>query len=484
MSDMNLSLEDMMNAVDADMCMQSFSHFVKEMWETIEDCDFVMGWHIQVMCDEAQIMIDNLLEGNPKIHDSLTNVPPGTSKSTVYSVMLPAYVLARDPTQKIGCISYSKELSYGLSQKCRRVIESDKYMKLFPHVKLRDDQNLKSHFATVQGGERYATSVGATITGKHFSVLVLDDPLSASMATSLVELNKANEWVSTTLSTRKTDKEKTIVFTVMQRLAVDDTTGYLINKNKGNLFHICLPAELDENVTPVKLRDKYIDGLLDPKRMNRKVLKEMELDLGTWAYIGQFQQRPFAKGGTMFETENIEVVQAIKKDDVVDIFRSWDLAGTLPTRKQPDPDFTVGLKMAKMKDNSFIILDVIRGRWSADKRNKIIHQAATMDGKRAKILIEQEGGSGGKEQADGLIRSLAGFHAIKEKPVGNKETRAGVLSAQINISNVKMVKAKWNKELLDEFQSFPLGKHDDIVDACSSAFAKLNKTAKARIRQL
>ena len=35
------------------------------------------------------------------------------------------------------------------------------------------------------------------------------------------------------------------------------------------------------------------------------------------------------------------------------------------------------------------------------------------------------------------------------------------------------MRAFWNRDFLDEFELFPSGAHDDIVDAASGAFSKL-----------
>ena len=482
---MNLSLEDMMNAVDADMCLDSLEHFVKEFWSVLEDIELKWNWHMSVICEEVQFVLERALNGLPTMYDPLIiNVPPGSSKSTICSIMAPAWMWAKKPSSRSGCVSYAKDVSLDFSTKTRTIIESDRYKTLFPNVELKDDQNQKTNFATTKNGVRYATSIGGSATGKHWDAIFCDDPINPKQAGSSVVTQEANEFFGGTLSTRKRDKAVTPTIVIMQRLSVDDPTNHLVEKGFPKLRHICLPAELTDEVKPASLKNRYIDGLLDVKRMSRATLQEMKLAMGDRNYAGQMLQVPVAVGGNMFKTDQIEIVQAVKKDDIVSVWRAWDLAGAIPTRKSPDPDYTCGLKMGKMKDGSFIILDLVRGRWSAERRNNIILQTATMDGKRVKVKVEQEGGSGGLEQAQNLVRLLAGFSAIKEKPTGSKTQRADIFAAQVNIGNVKMVKAKWNKDLLDEMSSFPLARHDDITDACSSAFSSLNVQGKPQVRSL
>jgi predicted phage terminase large subunit-like protein len=40
---------------------------------------------------------------------------------------------------------------------------------------------------------------------------------------------------------------------------------------------------------------------------------------------------------------------------------------------------------------------------------------------------------------------------------------------------VDLVRAGWNRDLVDELSEFPLGEHDDQVDAMSGAFRELSR---------
>ena len=68
---------------------------------------------------------------------------------------------------------------------------------------------------------------------------------------------------------------------------------------------------------------------------------------------------------------------------------------------------------------------------------------------------------------------LAGYDFKGDKVTGPKEIRANALASQAEAGNVHMLAAHWNKDALDEFQLFPGGGHDDIVDACTGAFNEL-----------
>jgi hypothetical protein len=77
----------------------------------------------------------------------------------------------------------------------------------------------------------------------------------------------------------------------------------------------------------------------------------------------------------------------------------------------------------------------------------------------------------------------SGFHFFRmgqqetkfrgRKSSGDKVTRATPLAAQAEGGVVKLLRGHWNGAFLDEAEIFPLGKHDDQIDAASLALCYL-----------
>jgi predicted phage terminase large subunit-like protein len=84
--------------------------------------------------------------------------------------------------------------------------------------------------------------------------------------------------------------------------------------------------------------------------------------------------------------------------------------------------------------------------------------------------LPQDPGAAGKSQVAYHTKMLRGFTVKSELVTGEKALRADPLASQVNISNVRFVKAHWNPTAIDELMKFPFGAHDDIVDAMSDAF--------------
>jgi predicted phage terminase large subunit-like protein len=250
----------------------------------------------------------------------------------------------------------------------------------------------------------------------------------------------------------------------MQRLAPGDPTGLFLKRGSR---HVCLPARLSEDVRPKHLRKYYRKGLLDPVRKGPAALRRAEQDLGSYAFQGQYMQRPGPKGGAMFKTDRFILIDSLSEigEDVVMWSRGWDKAGT-----QDGGSFTVGAKLGKTAGGRFVVADVKRDQIDSGRREIWIRRTAEQDGYGVKVGVEQEGASGGKESAENTVRNLAGFsvEVVKVgKSLGDLVHRADPFSTQVNNGNVFVLRRDWTEEFVEEFKHFPNGKYNDQVAACA-----------------
>lgn len=462
----------------ASICRESFFDFVKEFWDVIIPEKPHWNWHIEYLCEELQIVAERVFEGKPKLYDLIINISPGTTKSTIASVMYLPWCWTRMPTLRSINGSHTYELVLDLSRRSRDILLSKKYQSCFPNIKIKEDHASKHHFGNTLLGTRFCCTVaGKTPTGMHGHIHVIDDPIDPKKAISDAELNSANTWMSETLSTRKVDKAVTPLVLIMQRLAQNDPAGFQMTR-PGKKKLICLPAELTEHVQPRELRRRYIDGLMDPVRLSREVLEEFKQE-GDYFYAGQFLQHPVPLGGGMFKTEmlhcmennNVEFPPGL--DDFKRIVRYWDNAGS-PKKKDKRRAYTVGIKMGLDRWGRVWVLDVIRVRLNTAARERLKLQTARVDGKyKVEIVQEQEGGSGGQESAENTIRNLAGYRVRIDIPKGDKELRADPFSSQVNGGNVYLAPGAWNKDYIEEMKFFPFSTYKDQVDGSSGAFASI-----------
>jgi len=469
------------------VCRSSFYAFVKRFWHTVIPEEPVWNWHIEVICNEMQILAERVFKNEPKEYDLLINVPPGSTKSTICSIMFPAWVWTRMATARMICGSYSYQLGMDLSRKSRDIVRSAKYQQLFEDLDLREDQNTKGYFINEKGGYRYTTSTGGTVTGFHGHFIIIDDPLDPQEAVSEVDLKTANNWIGRTLSTRKVDKSVTPTILIMQRLHEDDPAAKMIEANKRGhaaVRHICLPAEVTKDnrkhVKPRSLLKHYTPDLavpgarlLDPIRIPRKVLEEFKTDnsLGEYGYAGQMLQIPVSLSGGMFKIGLIKILPARPANNQwIELVRYWDKAGT-----EGGGCFTVGVLMGSLREGGYVIVDVKRQQLDTGAREALIKQTTQLDGHDILVGVEQEPGSGGKESAQNTVSNLAGYRVEIDRPTGDKTVRAVPFSSQVNSGNVSMVAGEWNIDCLNELGMFNKSKYKDQVDACSGAFTMLTQ---------
>ena len=456
--------------IERAICQKSFYQFIQRFWDVVIKADPVWNWHIKYIADELQIVAERVFLGLPKLYDVDINVPPGSTKTTICSIMYPAWIWTRMPSARVIGASYAHTVAMDNSRKSRLIIESAKYRELFPEVQIRDDQNTKGFYETNQGGDRIAVGAEGAITGRHGHFLLTDDPINPREARSETEIKNVNTWMGETLATRKVDKKVSVMILIMQRLHQNDPTGVsLENADESNpVKHICLPADDSYPIKPLKLKRKYVQGLLDPVRIPKEVLEKEKKILGPYGYAGQYGQQPVPLGGGMFKFEKVQLVP--KPRTFRRIVRYWDKAGT-----KDGGAHTAGVKIGETDEGSFHIIDVVRGQWDSGEREKIIEQTALADGHGVIIGLEQEPGSGGKESAYNTAKRLRGFTVMIDKVTGDKVTRADPFSVQVNIGNVTATQgAGWWPDYRNEMQFFPFSKYKDQIDASSGAFALLN----------
>lgn len=197
-----------------------FPSFLRRCMLTLNPgAPFLPNWHIEAVAYQLQRVIDG------KVTRLIINLPPRYLKSIIISVAFPAFLLGHDPHRRIFGISYGGDLSTKHASDFRSIIDSSWYRRIFPNVQITRSTDTEVH--TKQRGYRKATSVYAAITGLGGDTFIIDDPQKPVDAQSDSQRNHLNEWFSNTLRSRLDNKATGIIIVVMQRVHLNDLTGYL-----------------------------------------------------------------------------------------------------------------------------------------------------------------------------------------------------------------------------------------------------------------
>ncbi len=485
---------------EASIYRESFRHFIPAFWETISGAGhLVSNWHIDFMARKLEECAKRVKEGLPRVSDYVFNVPFGSSKSSVISILFPAWVWTFFPQARFISGTHTKELALDLSVKCKGVILSEKYQQLYPHVKLVKDT--EGYFINEQGGDRLTCTVGGvTPTGFHGHFVIIDDPIDPQGARSELELDTAKKFMTEIIPGRKVDKDASVTILVMQRLEYRDPTAVMMkvaeDPNVVPVDLTCLPGELSEDLSPPleEIRKLYpeayiFDNLLDSKRLSRRTLNGYRVTLGN-AYWSQIMQKPTPPGGGMFKVQFFSNRVKASPYEARRI-RYWDRAQT-----QDAGCYTAGVLMAKDKDGFYYVEHVVHGQWEPFQRNAIIAATALRDRVRygpkwePVIWIEEETGSTGKESFQRMAQQLSGYVVRSDKPTGSKDTRADPWSSACAAALIRVVdngesrnlgKSDWDVEgfILEHclFKPEPgkrMGGFKDQVDAAGGAYNLLS----------
>ncbi len=449
-----------------EVCGRNFYQFCREFQPTLTSTPWQWNWHHEYICQKLQDTVEDVLEGRPKKHDLIISLPPGTGKSTLLSVLLPAFLHARNPAFRFITCSFDQDLANNFGTLSRKVMDSELYRKLFYHFKYTP--NRVDHYRNQYGGERMIFQTGQSPTGRHANLIIMDDLIDPMSMSKERDIQKTNFYMNAVIRPRVINIESTPLILIMQRLHEQDPVAEWLSHKDAKILYISLPAKIGREhfPNPIGLKRYYPNGLLDPNRLSENALAEVRSWMPPADYEAQYLQNPLPTGGLMFKITMIACHHVDPLDPVIQCVRYWDKAISV----SDTACYTAGVKIGRTMSGRFVILDVRRGRWGLYEREQMIRNTAEMDGVACMIGLEIEPGSGGAADAQNTVRNLAGFVVVPERPPSSKEVRARPLAIQIEQGNVFMTPGNWNADFIDEIASFPHGKFKDQTDAAAAAF--------------
>ena len=439
---------------------RDFAVFVRKTFQTLSPGQtFIPGWYIRALAYQLQ----RLLRG--EIKRLIINLPPRSLKSMTTSVAFPAYVLGHNPTRRIICASYSGELAHKLSNDFRSLIASPWYRSVFPAATIGRYKDSETEIELTRRGSRLATSTGGTLTGRGGDLIIIDDPIKPLDALSDLKRNTANDWFLSTVLSRLDDKRTGAIVIVMQRVHMDDLTGFVLRQSD-DWTVLSLPAIAEGfetiKLSPVEEHHRQPGEVLAPEREPIEVLEQMRHQLGSDLFSAQYQQAPVPPGGAMIKRHwPRRYTEFPSPDRGAFILQSWDTAA----KGGPDNDWSVCTTWLLTNDCQWYLLDVWRTRVDYPAlKAKVEGLAQRWQAKQ--VLVEESG------TAIALIEELrfrvSGITAVQ--PDKDKVTRMSIASAIFEAGRVHFPEqASWFSELRAELFSFPSSRHDDQVDSISQA---------------
>ena len=235
-------------------CEENLLDFLKGSWASIDSAPFMDSWAIDSMCDHLEAVT---LGHIPRL---LINIPPRCTKTTLVSIIYPAWTWARSevsflsgPQVRFLCASYNHSLSLDSSNKSRRLLFSPWFQKLWPgKIVMQKDQDTKGQYDNTSGGSRIATSVGGSLLGLGGDILIGDDLNNTEQVESEADRAQVMTFWNEFHSTRLNDPKKSAIIAVQQRLHKSDVSGMILDSDE-DWVHLCY-----DDQTEILTKDGWI----------------------------------------------------------------------------------------------------------------------------------------------------------------------------------------------------------------------------------
>ena len=124
----------------------------------------------------------------------------------------------------------------------------------------------------------------------------------------------ANQWFANTLLSRLDDKRTGAIVVVMQRIHMDDLTGFLLSQSdEWTVLSLPAIAQFEENIPLGNgcTHRREFGEALSPEREPLHVLEALKLQIGSDAFSAQYQQAPTPPGGAMVKRHWVKRYQEL-----------------------------------------------------------------------------------------------------------------------------------------------------------------------------
>ncbi len=494
-------------ALDRKDCEKDFAYFYKCAFQILEpNTTFEDSWHVDYLCFILQREFERIQKGIPaKYSDIVVNVPPRTSKSLIFSIIFPAWVWVRNPSFKLITTSYSLDLAHNFSQQSMQLMASEWFQARWPSDETfslsRSDGGKEAvgYMVNNKGGKRKSSSTGSSLTGFGGLMILQDDPQSPKQAGSAAETEAAINFYKGTLSSRLDNQRIGVIFTIMQRLAENDMSSYILEAHEDKVLHINLPAIADstERMPHLSIVQKmkpgivpYPGGILFPGLLDRGVLDRLKMRLGSLDYATQYMQHPYPAEGLIAKREHFSRIHPEDFDRQFRFNRKvWNFYGdtSYGDSKRVDTDPTGAL--AGCVINGYLYLRKFsKAKVPSEDLPEWLEKFAFENGNTGDSTFKIEARASGPTVL-GMLRKRKS--KIKFKPYvypsgkgtsanASKPERLRACVPALVAGKVILIDGAWCDSFIDQVIGFPQLKHDEEVDVLVMAVLDLihGKTAK------
>ena len=392
-------------------------------------------------------------------------------KSTIITFALTIQDILREPEITVGIFSHSRPLAKNFMRQIKTEFETNENLKaLYPTVLWQDPKKDSPKWSEDEGlvVRRKGNPKEATIeawglvdgqpTGKHFKLIVWDDVVVRESVNTPDMIKKTTEMLELSYSLGVDGGARRFIGT---RYHVNDS--YRTVTERGTAKPRIYPATVDGTVTGV------------PVLLTRETLAEKRRDMGPYTFGCQMLQNPTADSTQGFKREWLKHYKTMDGGKGMNRYITVDPASS----RKENADYTCMFVLGLGADMNIYVLDMIRDRLSLTERADALMKLHRR-WKPLEVRYEQYGLQADIEHI--RDRQERENHRFRIHEVGGstrKEDRIRRLvplfeggriwfPATMYVPNLEGRSEDLVKIFIeDEYGSFPVSIHDDMLDALS-----------------
>jgi predicted phage terminase large subunit-like protein len=389
-------------------------------------------------------------------------MPPGSAKSTYASVIFPAWYLGKNPTHSLIAVTHTEELTVRFGRRARNHYATQAHKQVFG-MGLSRDSGAAGRWDTAAGGEYYAVGFNGSVTGRRADILLIDDPVKGrEEADSQRIRDKTWDIYINDLLTRLKPEGRRILVTT--RWHEDDLAGRILEMEGDRWDRIRLPMEAQAN----DILGRKPGERLWPEWFTEEMVADAKRDSRAWNAL--YQQEPAGEDGDFFKRE---------------WFRDYDIApGSASLRIYAASDYAVTEKGGDFTEHAVFGMDFNRNLyvldwWSGQETAaRWIEVQCDLIQKWKPVKWFGEAGPIRRAIEPFLLRRMderAAYCPLEWLPsIHDKPTRLRAFQGMCAQGKVWFPKPNganrgtdWRSDVIGQLLRFPVGMHDDKVDACS-----------------
>lgn len=401
----------------------------------------------------------------------IIELPTRIGKTEKVAVRYPAMRLELDPALPIIIAGYNDSFAKRLSRKVRRVVRG--------RLSLSDEKKGADDWETEAGGGVRAAGAGVGIAGLPAGLIIVDDPVKSHQdAYSESHRDRVWDWFLEDVYIRLEPNGAIIV--MMARRHEDDLVGRILaSEDAADWTVLRLPA-LAEADDPLGRAE---GEAICPDRFDEAAYAKMRRLIGEAAFNALQQQRPSPASGLIFQADWVRYYTTpehpiIEQGHAVPFLpagawtsqlQSWDMS----FKDKASSDFVAGHVWKRLGANCYLV-DRVHDRLNFPATIRAVRDMTTKHPAIALKLVEDK--ANGPAVIATLKSEIIGLVGVE--PEGDKVARANAVTAMWEAGNVWLPHpaiAPWVKAFVLEHLQFPLGAHDDDVDAGTQALRRFQQ---------